>query len=254
MYAREVDGKDLSFGVSGKLWRDSLVLYDRKTGSLWSQGDGKAFYGELKGTKLEPLPSTMTTWKEWKAAHPETLVLEKPRGERSAGSPYVRYFADPDRLGVLGRENPDPRLPGKDLVFGLEIDGDTVAYPASVLARQPVIDDTVGGEPVVVYFDRGAGSAYAYSQRLDGRVLDLGSPEKNVLEESGTGFRFRAETGVCLSGGCTGRALTPLVLRPAYWFAWSLFRPGSRIGAARSERSRPQTRPSVDKPRNDGQN
>ena len=80
----------------------------------------------------------------------------------------------------------------------------------------------------------------------------LASPEDGVLEEAGTGMRFRVDTGGCLSGGCAGRALVPLVLRPAYWFAWSLFRPGSRIGGTPDALAEPQTRPSVDSPRDEG--
>ena len=50
MYARPTDdeGRPLTFGVSGKLWRDALVMFDRQTGSLWSQISGDAIRAELE--------------------------------------------------------------------------------------------------------------------------------------------------------------------------------------------------------------
>lgn len=52
VYARKIEGKTLDLGVSGALYRDSLVMYDRETGSYWSQIDGKALRGPLTGKKL----------------------------------------------------------------------------------------------------------------------------------------------------------------------------------------------------------
>ena len=47
MYDREVEDKELTFGVSGKLIRNVLVMYDRETESYWSQLLGEAVDGEL---------------------------------------------------------------------------------------------------------------------------------------------------------------------------------------------------------------
>jgi len=42
VYARTVGSRTLTFGVSGMLYRDALVMYDRETESLWSQVHGLA--------------------------------------------------------------------------------------------------------------------------------------------------------------------------------------------------------------------
>jgi hypothetical protein len=54
--ARLADG-DASFGVSGLLDNSDVVLYDRRTESLWSQLLAEAVSGPLKGTKLDPVPT-----------------------------------------------------------------------------------------------------------------------------------------------------------------------------------------------------
>jgi hypothetical protein len=77
VYAREIEGQEFTFGVSGKLIRNVLVMYDRQTGSLWSQLLGEAIDGDMVGASLSFLPSWMMSWKEWKAMHPDTVALDK---------------------------------------------------------------------------------------------------------------------------------------------------------------------------------
>ena len=69
-FRRVLDGKVLEFGVSGLLHNSDLIMYDRHTKSLWQQIEGAAFAGPLRGRKLEDFPMTMTTWREWRDAHP----------------------------------------------------------------------------------------------------------------------------------------------------------------------------------------
>lgn len=97
---------ELTFGTTGKLVNSNLLMYDRQTGSEWPQLLGTAISGPLKGTRLETVPLVWTTWKEWRAAHPDTRVLTTDTGAlRSYGSdPYGSY---PDRSGyyIRGRQS-----------------------------------------------------------------------------------------------------------------------------------------------------
>ncbi len=71
VYARPVvEGTLLSFGVSEKLWKDVLVMYDRETGSLWSHVTREAVRGRLAGNCLAILPSTLSFWFAWKGFSP----------------------------------------------------------------------------------------------------------------------------------------------------------------------------------------
>ena len=54
------------------------MLADEQSGSYWSQLLARAICGPLEGTGLEILPSTVTTWGEWRRSHPETDVLLPP--------------------------------------------------------------------------------------------------------------------------------------------------------------------------------
>ncbi len=136
VYARQLsDGRVLDVGVSGALYRDALVLYDRETGTYWSQITGEAIRGPLAGRRLAEVPSVVTSWREWRKAHPETLLLASDPGPRQ--SPYADYFANSEKFGVLGTKNSDTRLPGKTWVWGF-IDG-SEAYA--------VVEERLTGEP-----------------------------------------------------------------------------------------------------------
>lgn len=137
VYARKLkDGKVLEFGVSGALYRDALVFYDRETASYWSQVDGEALRGPMKGTKLTEVPSTVMKWVDWKRIHPKTLVLRSDFGPRQ--SPYADYYANSEKLGVRGTKNPDDRLPGKTWVWGFVDEGKAVAVVEERLGTKPV--------------------------------------------------------------------------------------------------------------------
>jgi Protein of unknown function (DUF3179) len=41
-------------------------------------------------------------------------------------------------------------LGGRDLVVGVEISGDSRAYPVATLSRHEIVNDTVGGQPIAV--------------------------------------------------------------------------------------------------------
>lgn len=231
MYAREIDGQELTFGVSGKLWQDALVMYDRQTRSLWSHVTGEAIKGKLKGKKLTIVPAVQTTWREWKVAYPSTKVLKK--SQRLFSSTYKRYNEDPYRLGIFGTKNPDKILEGKEVVLGVRIGDDVqVAYPLSRLQRNPVVNDELEGTALVVAYSKQARAAYAYSRRVDSRVLtfQLGG-DLSALEmvDQETGSRWNAVTGVAISGPLAGKRLERLFQTQVFWFAWRNFFPKTRV-------------------------
>ena len=67
------------------LFKNSFLMYDHQTDSIWVHVTGEAFHGPLKGKKLKFMPSTVTTWEKWKARYPHTLVLPGRRSETFMG-------------------------------------------------------------------------------------------------------------------------------------------------------------------------
>ncbi len=152
VYARSFGDTTLTLIVSGKLWRNSLIMMDEETGTLWSHVSGEAMEGPLAGRRLQPVPSVQTTWAAWRAAHPATRVLQKP--EEIKASRYREYFADPDRAGIFRTFWLQDRMPAKALVHGLAIGPHAVAVADAALAPQQPRRVLVGD--VTVDVTRGA--------------------------------------------------------------------------------------------------
>ena len=91
-FDRRVNGKVLTFGVSGKLRNSDMVMYDRETESWWQQAIGEGIVGKLTGAKLIQLPTWMESWAEFRQRNPDGLVMAQPNYPRSYGqNPYVNY-------------------------------------------------------------------------------------------------------------------------------------------------------------------
>ena len=226
MYSRVIDGEEYTFGVSGKLIMNVLVMYDRQTESLWSQLLGEAVEGELQGTKLEFLPSLQTTWEDWKTQNPDTLALRK--GYYGARDPYDSYYAS-DRTGVIGQAVQDERLYVKEFVVGVEVNGEPVAFPFSVLNSEPIINHEAGGEPILVVFNAETGTGVVYEREVDGRTLTFSQVKGATVTDAETGTQWNGLTGEALEGPLTGETLTRVKSTSSFWFGWNDWYPNSEI-------------------------
>jgi hypothetical protein len=91
-FDRRLDGRVLTFGVTGKLRNSDLVMFDRETESWWQQFGGDAIVGELTGARLRALPSWMESWGRFREQHPGGLVMTEPDFARDYGrNPYAGY-------------------------------------------------------------------------------------------------------------------------------------------------------------------
>ncbi len=230
MYTREINGEVLQFGVSGKLYKDALVMFDRKTGSLWTQVDGSVLRGKMKGNQLKTIPLTQTTWKEWKRLHPNTLILKK---ERNLGRTiYADYFSSPKQYGITGEQDPDKRLPGKDLVISLRNGTDALAIPVKKLEQNPIHQTTLGGIPIVVVWNNGAKTAQVFDRRFGGQTLDFFVTDQGheiQLKDKQKGIIWGGLTGKALKGGKEGDFLRPVQHMVNFWWAWAAYNPHTRI-------------------------
>ena len=234
MYSREIEGQLYTFGVSGKLFGNVLVMYDRETHSLWSQLLSEAIEGELKGTGLELLPAWLMTWEEWKARNPQTLALVK--GDEGSRDPYVGND-EGQQAAVLGEGGIDAHLPVAQFVTGVELEGEAVAYPWSVLSLEPVVNDQIGGTPVLVVFAADAATGAVFHRTLEGRPLtfSLSDPETLTLTDVETGSRWAGLTGQALEGSLTGKQLDPIQSTDSFWSEWMERYPETRLYAPGGE-------------------
>lgn len=232
MYERTIENETATFGVSGKLWRDSMIMYDRATESLWSHITGECFRGTHEGAKLTVVPSTQTTWADWKANHPESRILFKPGG-KSESSNYRRYFDDPARFGIHGRGIDDERLSGKDLVLGVRLGDDRVAYPIADFKAAPVRNDTIAGVPIVLVYIEEGEAVHVYRRVANEKTVHFepAITENGLLiRDRETGSLWNPARGEGKEGPLAGSRLERIPATKIFWFAWQTFYPQSRIG------------------------
>ncbi|MGH7321054.1 MAG: DUF3179 domain-containing protein [Candidatus Rokuibacteriota bacterium] len=245
VFDRRVDGDVLDFGTSGMLYNSDLVMYDRKTHSLWIQMTGEAVVGDLIGKRLTVLPAAVVAWEEWKTAHPGGQVLSRDTGHsRPYGrNPYVGYDRV-DQPPFLFREALDGRLPPMERVVAISLHGQEKAYPFPALRQAGVIHDRLGGRELVVFFRPGTASALDQASIADSK--DVGATGVFVPEVEGRSLRFRVQDGQivdretgsrwnllghAVTGPLTGKRLPRILHVDTFWFAWGAFKPRTAIYA-----------------------
>jgi uncharacterized protein DUF3179 len=155
-FDRRVNGEVLNFGVSGKLAKSNLIMFDRQTESWWQQFLGEAIVGEMTGAKLKKLPGWMESWADFKARNPDGLVMDQPKANRRYGSnPYTNY--DTGRPFLYNGENPPN---GVNPMIRVVSVGDT-AWPLTRLREV----ETITEAGVTITWKKGTASA------LDGRSI-----------------------------------------------------------------------------------
>ncbi len=225
---RRVDGTETTFGVSGLLWNSDLVMYDELTESLWSQIAATAIRGPAVGAELTLVPSTITTWGPWREEHPDTRVLlPPPKSSTVVGdvtrnyntNPYVSYESS-SRVGIGNNDFDDDRLHPKALVIGVRNDGKARAYPLETLREERVVNDEIGGLPVVVAVGPDDQTLVAYERTVEGTTLEF-EPASDPRFMRGGGSRWRILPGEAVDGSYEGTELVSASPEgKMFWFAW----------------------------------
>lgn len=189
VFDRQVNGRKLSFGVSGLLYQSDLIMYDRETESLWPQIAMKAVSGAQAGAELRWLPSEQMTWRAWREMHPDGKVLSTQTGH--ARDYNAQAYASYERSGetMFPVKWSRPELSKKSWVVGTVINGQPKAYALDDLTKEKRVQDNVAGEQIEVVYD---------PARRSTEVIN---------KQSGQ----------------------PVPFTVAYWFAWQAFYPNTQL-------------------------
>lgn len=235
--------RDLTFGVSGLLFNNNLIMFDRQTDSNWPQMRLQCDQGALRDTRLEVYDAIETSWGTWKTLYPNTVILSTNTGfSRPYGSPgsaypgYTRLDSPPLFRNAVTFF--DDRLPPKQRVHGIIFgerpeNFDTKVYLIdNVVDAERLIHDTVAGRDVLVVRAVEQNFIVSFLREVDGMTLSF-----EMEEGAAFPFTFRdKETGSvwnvmgeAVSGPLQGKRLERTVSYNAYWFAWGAFFQGADI-------------------------
>jgi len=245
-FERTLEGEPTTFGVSGLLRNSDLVMYDRRTETLWQQFTGEAIVGDRTGDELAIIPSQLISFQQFANHYPDGQVLsrdtvyDRPYGR----NPYAGY--DDITKSPFAYDGPtDDRLPPKAKVVAVSLDGTYKAYPHKTTQKKRVLHDTIATRPIVVFHAPGAvsaldarqiqrskavGSTGVFDRRVNGRTLRFRYLDDGRFEDTSTGSVWTI-TGTAVKGPLKGTQLTRLSHGDYFAFAWFAFRPDTRLYA-----------------------
>lgn len=242
-FKRTFNGQVFDFGTTGRLRYSNLIMYDRQTETWWQQATGDAIAGKHTGAQLEFYPASMISWADFKSQHPDGKVLSRDTGHpRDYGrNPYFGYDDINQPPFLFRGETPD-QLPPMARVLTVDLNGEATAYPYDVLGKLNVVNDSVGGEEIVLFWTEGTasaldrikipegrevGSAVAYSRLLDNQVFEFEFRDGKIFDTQ-TGSEWNI-LGQAIAGALSGRQLAPVVSINHFWFSWAAFKPETRV-------------------------
>lgn len=120
VFKRNIKNEPLMFGVAGSLYKNTDLLFDTKSESLWSQFDGRALVGNMIGAKLETLPFNILSFKEASKLYPDARILSFRTGfQRSYEvDPFNDYRTNEEIIGKTTYS--DTTLKKKSIVYGFQ--------------------------------------------------------------------------------------------------------------------------------------
>ena len=152
VFSREVNGKRLDFGTTGRLHNSDLIMYDRQTESWWQHFTGEAIIGSYTGTKLTEIKSQIISFNNFQKHYPDGLVLSRKTGySRQYGkNPYLGYD-NINNVPFLMRGKIDGRFPPMERVISVEINNKHKLYPFSVLDDSEILHDEISDSSLVIF-------------------------------------------------------------------------------------------------------
>lgn len=228
------DPRPLEYGVSGFLYNNNLIMYDRSNApdiSFFPQMYFTGVSGARRGEILSLLPLTMSTWKAWKTLYPNTDVIAKDYVESESAYPYGDYRTNDENF--IFPQWVDSRRRAKEMVFGVIGPGFRArAYPFAEMAPVAIINDSLQGMDYVVFFKNTAklGIAFDRNSLPDQGKLTFERVEAPVINrfardvQTGSVWNIMGEA---IEGPLAGKKLQQLSRAfSGFWFIWAAyFRP-----------------------------
>ncbi|PLX10290.1 MAG: hypothetical protein C0598_10735 [Marinilabiliales bacterium] len=218
---RKINESITSFGVSGKLYKENLILYDRKTGSHWSQMLSKCINGDHIGYLAKTRPLLKTTFSTIKLFFPYALVLKHENCDDSGCIVGLKSKNDEPE------DSSDSEIVEYERYFGVVDNDRATLFPLSH------IDDKISIEHFVVFQNK---LVKITSKELSINLV-FNAENKSftpindslpVIMKDNEGNQYNL-FGVVVSGDNLGYRLTSPTSYYAHTFAWKTIFNGIEI-------------------------
>ena len=208
-----VNGSPETFRLVG-MDHFNAMFEDQTTGSWWRQANGEAIIGPMKGTAMPELPSVQVSLKQWIKLHPQTLVMQADPTFTGEYAKDYAYERGTKPGGLTGTDTASWH--DKSWVVGVAQRGAAKAYDWKRLCREHVINDTVGGVPIVLALGPDGVSYFAF-QRPDASTTFALRGDSLVTTHVAYALNGKGPTGT----------LAPSNASQEFWHSWRTFQPNT---------------------------
>lgn len=225
-----IDEEETTFGVSGLLYNSNLILYDRKTGSNWSQLRLECINGKHIEDKPTLTKIIETNWKTWRNLYPNTKVLSTNTGfDRDYTLyPYGDYKTNNSRFIFTATPSNDA-LPNKQRVFAIMDGNGSKVYQFSDFNNGKAIKDTFRGKAYLIVGNENLINAFEIDNTLSNSTFSYTfNNSGDTFFEDDTGNKYSV-FGNVLSGPHIGEVLKTPASVVSFWFAIASFYPNPEI-------------------------
>jgi hypothetical protein len=227
VWKRTAKGLILSFHLAG-INNQNFLMRDDQTGTFWQQISGRAISGPLAGAQLEPVYSDELTFSLWRDEAPNGTVLKQ--SPKDAGEYETKDWDVGMAKARTVLDFPNSGLKSRDLVFGVNAFGGSRAYLVARILSTKLIEDRVGGEPILVVVGPDGKSIRIFQARLQGQAVppDYYSVKAALFMDSETGSEWDF-SGCAVAGKRRGACLRAVYGLKDYWFDWRNYHPDTTI-------------------------
>jgi hypothetical protein len=146
---------------------NSLLVYNARVGEFINGITGLTTDGGRPAGFTGSLPTAKMPWRQWRALHPATLVMELPQLKTQVVRPVLPHFPVPtSRPATRPGEAPRPELPLTTLV-ALIPSTQPIAFEQERLSPEP-INFEHDGVPLLAFRDPQSGRLRVYDRRFQG--------------------------------------------------------------------------------------
>ena len=144
-------------------------------------------------------------------------------------------YVDADKATDIGSLEP---------VLSIGINGDFRAYPLRILLWHEIVNEEIGGVPVLISYCPLCNSGVVFDRRVDGQVLDFGNTGRlrhkdMVMYDKQTESWWQQFTGEAMIGSLTGKTMKTLAARLESLEKFRKRAPNGKVLIPENERARP---------------
>jgi len=216
VFEPSVNGKHETFRLVG-MDHFNAMFEDETTKTWWRQVSGEAIAGPLKGESLPEVESVQMTLAKWFELYPQALVMQVDEASKDHYDSLAKFEVGKSESDLTRTDSAS--WMDKSWVIGIEINKESKAYDWNRLKEMQIINDEVGGKPIVLVLAADQQSFAAFERTSDTLLFVV---QGDTLLSAGGAYDF--------SGKNLTDQLENLKSVKAYqefWHSWRTFHPAT---------------------------